>query len=305
MIMHNQSNRRSLFSLAALLVLLLACSFLRMLPAEASSAEGSPRKKNYAVPGSDASQEEASSNASDSESESASKSIFWTNQETGYRVLLEDDAGLLTEEEIRLLALEMQDITAYGNVAFKSISYNIHSASSFARDYYHQQFSSESGTLFLIDMDNREIYIFSDGSVYRTITSAYASTITDNVYRYASSADYYSCASQAFEQIRILLSGRRIAQPMKYISNALLALILASLINYFVVRIMSRSKEPSTGEILGAASTRFSFTDPKRYLTRQTKIYHPPSSGGGSHGGGGGGHSGGGHSSGGGGGHRF
>ena len=68
---------------------------------------------------------------------------------------------------------------------------------------------------------------------------------------------------------------------------------------------MSRSKEPSTGEILGAAYTRFSFTDPKRYLTRQTKIYHPPSSSGGSHGGGGGGHSGGGHSSGGGGGHRF
>lgn len=225
------------------------------------------------------------------------------NTDTGYQIILEDDAGLLSKDERTQLSLEMQEITAYGNAAFKSVSSNYLSASRFAENYYHELFGQQSGILFLIDMDNREIYIFSDGAVYRTITGSYADTITDNVYRYASEGDYFLCASKAFEQINSLLAGRKIAQPMKYISNALLALILAALINYFIVRVMSGGKKPSAGEILNASSASFVFRNPKKHLTSQTKVYSPPSSGGsggGSHGGGGGG----GHS-GGGGGHRF
>lgn len=231
----------------------------------------------------------------------ASSSCCMQNPDTGFQVVLEDDAGLLSEEELTQLSLEMQTITTYGNAAFKSVSYNYMSASRFAENYYHELFGQQSGTLFLIDMDNREIYIFSDGAVYRTITGSYADTITDNVYRYASEGDYFLCASKAFEQISSLLAGRKIAQPMKYISNALLALILAALINYFIIRALSGGKKPSTGEILNASSASFAFRNPQKYLTNQTKVYSPPSSGGGSHGGGGGG----GGRSGGGGGHRF
>lgn len=244
-------------------------------------------------------------NAAVQETENTS-AITWRNEETGYQVIVEDDADLLSADEAADLALEMQAITEYGNAAFKSVSYNEYTTSSFARDYYHEKFQQESGTLFLIDMDNREIYIFSDGAIYRTVTTDYANTITDNVYQYASKGDYYSCALKSFEQIRSLLSGRKIAQPMKYISNALLALILAALINYFIVRLMSGTAKPAVSEILNATSTRFAFTDPHVNLTRQTKVYDPPSSSGGG-GSRGGGHSGGGggHSSGGGGGHRF
>lgn len=249
---------------------------------------------------------ETSEAESPSEPEEAA-SLTWRNQETGYQVIVEDDAGLLSEEDKSTLALEMQEITAYGNAAFKSISYNAYSASYFAGNYYHEIFHQESGTLFLIDMDNREIYIFSDGAVYRTITTAYANTITDNVYRYASNGDYYSCASHAFQQINSLLAGRKIAQPMKYISNALLALILAALFNYFLVRILSGTSKPGTNEVLNSISTDFAFVHPRLTRTRQTKVYSPPSSSGGGGGGhSGGGHSGGGgHSSGGGGGHQF
>ena len=234
----------------------------------------------------------------------------WSNAETGYCVIIEDDADLLSDEEEALLASQMQAITSYGNAVFKSISYNNYSASWFAEDYYHRLLGTgASGSLFLIDMSNRELYIFSDGAVYRTITAAYANTITDNVYQYASDSDYYLCASTAFEQIHTLLSGRRIAQPMKYISNALLALILAALINYFVVMLLSKSSKPDTKEILDSVYARFTFSNVQKKLSSQSKVYHPRSSGSsGSHGGGGGGHSsghsGGGHS-GGGGGHRF
>ena len=267
-----------------------------------------PRKGDYNAQ--DTQERDASSGRADI-AESDSGCVLWMNEETGYQVAVEDDADLLTDEEKALLAFDMRALTAYGNAVFKSVSYNNYSASWFAQDCYHRLMGSESGTLFLIDMSNREIYIFSDGAVYKTVTTAYANTITDNVYRYASDQDYYQCASGAFGQIHALLSGRRIAQPMKYISNALLALILAALINYFLVRILSASSKPDTREILNSVYARFAFSNVQRRLTSQSKVYQPRStdSSGGSHGGGGGhsgaGHSGGGHSSGGGGGHRF
>ncbi|MBD5462576.1 MAG: TPM domain-containing protein [Lachnospiraceae bacterium] len=229
--------------------------------------------------------------------------IFWENPETGYQILLEDDAALLDSEERAQLAEEMQGITTYGNAVFLTTTYNSYSASSYARDFYSDLFGHDSGTLFLIDMDNREIYIFSDGAVYRTVTKSYAESITDNVYSYASKGNYYRCASEAFEQINTLLAGQKIAQPMKYISNVLLALILATLINYFLAMRTAGSAKASSKEILNSISTHFSFRNTQKWLTKQDKVYSPPSSGssGGGHSGGGGG----GHSSGGGGGHRF
>lgn len=231
------------------------------------------------------------------------ESGIWENPETGYRVILEDDAGLLSQSEREQLSQQMRPVTDYGNAIFKSIDYNPYSSAYFAEDFYHERIGTASGCLFLIDMDNREIYIFSDGAVYKTIRPSYADTITDNVYRYASNADYLGCAANAFSQIHTLLSGQKIAQPMKYINNILLALILAALINYFVVRLSSRTAKPSDREILQSVSAKFAFTNPQRQLTHQSKVYSPQSSGGS---GSGGGHSGGGGGrSGGGGGHRF
>lgn len=256
----------------------------------------------FSITGNAASSPTAS--AADNSSISAAN-ITWTNEGTGYRVILEDDADLLSDSEESMLLSQMQEITKYGNAGFKTLSDNEFSTSYYTKEYYYELFGQQSGTLFVIDMDNREIYLFSDGTVYQTVTSAYADTITDNVYRYASRGDYYSCASHAFSQVHSLLSGNKIAQPMKYISNALLALILAALINYFVVRLLSGTAKPSQAELLGSASTGYQFTNPTVFRTHQSKTYSPQSSG---SGGGGGGHrsgGGGGHRSGGGGGHRF
>lgn len=290
-------------------VLLVSCCFSFVLAAKAETS-GTVSTDRYSTTSAAVSYESCQSDipSVSDESPSVSGTITWKNEKTGYNVLLEDDADLLSEEEKAQLALEMQSITAYGNAAFKSVSCNDYSASYFAREFYHTQFGQASGALFLIDMDNREIYIFSDGAVYRTITAAYANTITDNVYRYASGGDYYGCASKAFAQVQSLLTGGRIAQPMKYISNALLALILASLINYFAAMLLSGSAKPSSGEILKSISTKFIFSNPQKHLIKQEKTYSPRSSdSGGGHSSGS--HSGGGHSSshssGGGGGHRF
>ena len=225
----------------------------------------------------------------------------YTNPETGYRVEIEDSANLLSSEEESKLALTMEAITAYGNVAFVSTNSNSSSASSFAKSCYRDYFGTKSGTLFLIDMDNREIYIFSDGKVYRTITKSYALTITDNVFRYASAGQYYDCAHQAFRQISTLLEGGRVMQPMKYISNALLSLLLGLLICFAWICIATRLRNPKDREFMRRVMKQVNFTPPTAVCTHTTKTYSPESSdsgSGGSSGGGGG-------SSGGGGGHSF
>ena len=139
--------------------------------------------------------------------------ILYTNSDTGYQVHIEDDAELLSQEEIESLAQQMQGITAYGNAMFKTIDENYTSTDNFARAYYRECFGNTSGTMFLIDMDNRNIWIRNDGWISRIITNAYSDTITDNCYRYASRKDYYGCAREAFAQIEALLNGQIIASP--------------------------------------------------------------------------------------------
>lgn len=227
--------------------------------------------------------------------------VVYTNEDNGYVVIIDDEAELLSDYEKRKLRSEMINITVYGNVAFKTIDSNYTSTEDYIEEYYHNTFGTDSGTVFLIDMDNRNIWIFSDGDIYKTITNSYADTITDNVYTYASDSEYYKCASKAFSQIHTLLRGKKIAQPMKYISNAFLAVITALILNYFIVKKASASKQTKTEELLRGMQYHCHVYDPCPRFTHQTRKYSPQSSG--SSGGGGGG--GGGGSSGGGGGHSF
>lgn len=243
---------------------------------------------------------------------SGSDDAVYTNEQTGYSVFIDDSADLLSKQEEAALCTDMQPITAFGNALFVSVSENPYSAAVYAENYYYSQCPGESGTLFLIDMDNRVIQIYSDGSVYRVVTADYAYTITDNVYRYAGDGSYYQCASKAYGQIYALLQGQKIAQPMKYISNLFLALLLALLVNYFLVRLLSRARKPSRRKLLNHVPIRWNGRNLRKKLISQKKVYISSGSGGGGHSSGGGGHSsgGGGHSSGGGhsgggGGHRF
>ena len=227
----------------------------------------------------------------------------YVNPENNYEVIIQDEADLLTDYEETQLLEDMKPITEYGNVAFVSIDYNPnYSTDAYVREYYRSVFGRDSGIVFIIDMDERYIWIHSDGAIYKRVTTSYANTITDNVYDYASDMEYYECASKAYEQIYTVLEGGRIAQPMKYICNLLLAVILALLINFMIVMWYSRSRKASTSELLTGIYHNVDIANPMVTHTHQTKRSSPQSAGGGggrSGGGGGGGRSGGG------GGHRF
>ena len=223
--------------------------------------------------------------------------LFYINPETGYTAVVEDDAGLMDQQEREALLSEMADITAYCGVMFKSVSDNPKTVSAFAEQTLMDNFADRNGTLFLVDMDNREIYICSDKYAYSVINDAYAESITDNVYRYASREAYYTCASEAFSQIRTLLEGGRIAQPMKHITNALMAMVLAILITFLFMLAQRRKVNTDPARFTKLKVTANVVTMGAFTILSTQKISNSSS-------GSSGGHSGGGFS-GGGGGHKF
>lgn len=225
-----------------------------------------------------------------------------TNGESGYRLLIDDQAGYFTESDLSSLESLMEEITAYCNVAIVTTTdHSCYSTEDFAGTYFEDSFGAHtSGTLFVIDRDLNEIFLYSDGAARRTITDSKAYSITDNTYIYATSSkdyDYYTCSYKTMEQVLALLEGRRIAEPMRYICSALLAVIAALLINYLVAMYLSRAKKADVHEVLSGTYTNLQVNGAHARFLHQTKTYSPQSSGGGGGhggGGGGGGHSGGG-----------
>ena len=229
--------------------------------------------------------------------------FVYTNPDTGYVIYMNDGNDLLSDAEEKQLISDMIPLTQFGNAGFLSCENYSESTAKYSSRMYSALVGSESGTLCVSDMGQRELYIKSNGAISRTVSNAYSNTISDNIYRYASEGDYYTCASKAFAQVYTLLSGGKIAQPMRYISAALLALILGLMINYLIVRTVSKPRKAGAGEIIDAADVDFRLRDPAAHHINTTKVYSPvrsSHSGGGSRGGGGG-FSGGGS----GGGHRF
>ena len=222
------------------------------------------------------------------------------NDDDDYGIIIDDMAGLLTESQEKGLIEYMAECSHGGHVMMVTTQENNYgNAETYAGAYYDSMFPGESGILFLIDMDTRQLRFYSEGQYQRVLTDGVMDIIGDNIYKKATAGDYYLCACKAFEQIATVLSGQRIAAPMKYASNACLAILLALIINYFFARRISKMAAPANSEIMKAIKSGYSFTNPGVKHLTTTRTYSPRSSssgGGRSGGGGGGGHSSGGHS---------
>ena len=223
--------------------------------------------------------------------------------------LIRDDADLLTAEEETRLYQDMEPLCAYGKPMFWT-STEAGNERTLAESFYRQQLGrGQSGILFVINMQERFLTIYSDGAIYSTVTSGEADTITDNVYRMASQGEYYSCASSAFSQALRLLEGGKIARPMKTVSNVVLAAALSLMAVYLYLRFRYENRAAGNGKkallpVTAAAAAAFAVTNShvSARMTKRREIYissDTSSGGGGGSGRGGGGHSGGGGS------HRF
>jgi len=224
--------------------------------------------------------------------------------------LIRDDADLLTDEEEARLRETMAPICEFGTPVFWSTTES-GSYRRKAENYYYSNLGNESGALFVVDMDQRQLTLLTNGEIRRTVTDGDSTSIVDNVYRLASFGDYAACADKVFSQVSSLLRGGRIARPMKLVSNALLALALSLSLVYLYISWRYETR-PKTGRVRAAipvtAASAAAFTalmtGGRAIMTKQRKT-NISSSGGGHGGGFSGGGGGGGGFSGGGGSHGF
>ena len=234
----------------------------------------------------------------------AGEELQETNEETGYTLVFRDEAGLVDAAEQEKVLEAMRPVLEYANAGFMTYPEGGSSRNSAtkAQEWGDTTFGSNTRfTVFIIDMTNRHLDIYASRPLSGILTAAEENTIADNVYRAASRGDYAGCAEEAFREITNVLKGEKIATPMKYASNALLALIMAILAAFLLISGWIRKEQAVSmpniikGAAAGAATVIVGSTLKK-------VVHHESRSGGGFGGGGGGGFSGGGGSS---GGHGF
>lgn len=142
------------------------------------------------------------------------------NKDTNYELYIKDDAKLLNDDEKTKLKEEMIPLTEYGNIIFITLNKNSTSTDVYTRSYYHSEYGSDSGTVLVIDMDNRNLYLFSEGSNYDVITSKRVENILDDVHQLATDEKYYECALNTFGQILTLLKNYSNNNQNTYIQNS-------------------------------------------------------------------------------------
>lgn len=212
-----------------------------------------------------------------------------------YSYTVYDDLNLLKDEES--VRESMSYVAQYTNVAVYIRKNSTMTSISLAKELAYKEFGSHEGVVMLIDMTNRWIYIYAVNGAEDIISPQVAETITDNVYKYASNEDYDGCIEEAMRQMYRKYSGKSIPEPMRWIGNALMAIMFGTCITVAWACFASRAKRDVSGGLV--ASVRAENT--RRDITHTTRVYRSSSSGGsrGGRSGGGGGRSGGG------GGHRF
>ncbi|HHT23908.1 MAG TPA: TPM domain-containing protein [Clostridiaceae bacterium] len=230
------------------------------------------------------------------------EAIIEYTADNGNKAVIHDSAELLSEGEKECLLENMKTVTEYGHAAFVTVEENHDSADKYAKSKFFTLFGEQSGTLFLIDMDNRMIEFYSDGKLARTINNRRSYEITDNIYKYATNEKYFECADEAFNQVIILLRGGKISTPMRHVTNALMAACLGLLLNFLRVSFNRRRKVSIKAikkkhVIEGAGHkerTDFIKKIKSKMILQKKKRHSDSSSGSGSSGGSGGGSGGGG-----------
>lgn len=186
---------------------------------------------------------------------------------------IQDDAELFTEDEQTAMLQEMQKITPFSPIVIYTTTQDAEGdEEQCARDFFDENLGKgANGTVILIDMDLRKICIWSDGEALSVISESYATTITDNAYTLASDGDYEGCVMQMLTQIEAVWNGQDIAMPMKHICNALLALLLALLLNIFIMLHASAASKTTDKKLLDSVAHACEFADIRTTQTGTSK----------------------------------
>lgn len=115
-----------------------------------------------------------------------------------------DQADLLTEEEEAALQKSAEFCLDKWNMNFLVVTTEDaegKSSRDYADDFFDLRFpeqSEEDGVLYLIDMDNREIYLSTSGEAIRYLTDDRIESILDDAYECVAAGDYYGTFAAFF-----------------------------------------------------------------------------------------------------------
>ena len=161
---------------------------------------------------------------------SAASDIKYTNKETGYKIVIKDEADLLTSDEENKLIEDMKAVTAYGNAAFWTTNDYAQNEIEQARIKRRELFDFDSGCIFVINMKIRKLTIQSYGDINKFVTDSIARSITNNVSPYATYQKYYECAKDAFSQINTVCERKQISEPLKVSGYVVISIMSGLLI---------------------------------------------------------------------------
>lgn len=145
-----------------------------------------------------------------------------------------DYANLITKDEEEVLYNKVQEfINKYDmDMAIVTINSNPKSSSmAYADDFYdYNNFgkgTNKTGLLFLIDMQNRNMWISTTGDAINIYTDSRINTILDYTYDKISNEDYNGCAEQFIEKASYfankgLTGGSKVVTVPKMICNSLI-----------------------------------------------------------------------------------
>ena len=123
--------------------------------------------------------------------------LFSFSAFAGYDVLIDDSANLFTDEEVDYISTSADDFASLNDFSVAVVTTDNamgKSAMEYADDYYdfliYNRGWSENGMCFLIDMDNREIYLSCAGVCIDEYSDYELQTIVDKGFECVSYGEY-------------------------------------------------------------------------------------------------------------------
>lgn len=167
-----------------------------------------------------------------------------------------DDAGIFYETEKTSIQLELEDLsTITGWDAAVVTTNNTEEKTSvvYADEYYEKIGYGTNGILYLIDMDNRELYISTTGSVTDYLTDERLDSILDTAVEHASQGNYYETIlseismSYDFFKSGIPVDQSKIAVKISVISAGVIIGLVSAVLS--VLKIFKSYSFKQTGEV--------------------------------------------------------
>lgn len=205
------------------------------------------------------------------------ENICYTNPSTGYQAIIMDEMNTLSGEDKAALLQSMEPLTKYGEAVYKTTtSSGTFGAERYLEIQYGASISADSGVLVLLDMGSGTFKVRCGGKMGRTVNNRQAESFASSATNaFARDMQAITPPKYAFEQVYARLEQARRALPVKYACNAMLALIIAMLINFVLVDRLSQMQKTSEQELMDNVIGYSRHGEVLIEFLTRTETYHP------------------------------